>query len=329
MSDLLAPRPRQLTGLIGPMLAAMLTIGGAQAQDYPTKAIRFVIPFAPGGSVDLVARVVAAGLSERLGRQVVPDNRPGAGGVLATELVANAAPDGYTLLQVSMAHTVNPSVYKLNYDPIKSFAPIASLGSGASVLTVHPSVPVNSVAELIALAKAKPGELNAAHAGIGSFTHITGVLFGMMSGADIVQVPFKGGGPAMIDVIGGHSQVLFNSYVASTPHIRAGKLKALGVTDTRRTTLLPDVPTVAEAGVAGYAAANWWGIAAPAGTPEAIVTKLHSEINAVLASPETQRQFAADGVDAKPMTTPEFARFIESELGKWSRVVKEAKVKLE
>ena len=230
---------------------------------------------------------------------------------------------------MSLAHAVNPSVYKLNYDPIKSFVPIASLGSGASVLSVHPSVPVNSVKELIALANAKPGELNAANAGIGSFTHITGVLFSLMAGVDIQQVPFKGGGPAMIDVMGGHSQVLFNSYVASTPHVRSGKLKALGVTDTKRTALLPEVPTVAEAGVPGYEAANWWGFAAPAGTPQPIVEKLHREITAVLNSPEAQKQFAADGADIKHMSSAQFGAFIESEIAKWGRVIKDAKIKLQ
>jgi tripartite-type tricarboxylate transporter receptor subunit TctC len=310
--------------------ALALAVPAVQAQDYPTKPIRFVIPFAPGGSVDLVARVVANGLSERLGRQVQPDNRPGAGGTLGTEMVANAPADGYTLLQMSLAHAVNPSVYtKLNYDSIKSFAPIHSLGSGPSVLTVHPSVPVSSVKELIAMAKAKPGELNVAHAGIASFTHTAGVLFAMMAGIDVVQVPFKGGGPAMIDVIGGHSQVLINSYVASTPHVRSGKLKALGVTDLKRTPLLPNVPTIDEAGVPGYSAANWWGIAAPAGTPQPIIDKLAKEIAAVLASPETQKQFAADGVDTVMRGPAEFGQFIESEIAKWGRVVKEAKLKLE
>ena len=303
--------------------------GAAVAQEYPARSVRLVIPFAPGGSVDLVARVVAAGLSERLGRQVLPDNRPGAGATLGTELVANAPPDGYTLLQMSLAHAVNPSVYKLNYDPIKSFAPVASLGSGASVLTVHPSVPANSIKELIALAKAKPGALNAANAGVGSFTHITGVLFALMAGVDIQQVPFKGGGPAMIDVMGGHSQLLFNSYVASTPNVRSGKLKALGVTDTKRTALLPDVPTITEAGVPGYAAANWWGFAAPAGTPQPIIAKLHKEITAVLNSPAVQKQFEADGAEIRHMSTPDFARFIESEIEKWGRVIKEAKIKLQ
>jgi tripartite-type tricarboxylate transporter receptor subunit TctC len=300
----------------------------AQA-DYPNRPIRLVIPFAPGGSVDLVARTVATGLTKRLGQQVQPDNRAGAGSTIGTEIVANAAPDGYTILQMSLAHAVNPAVYKTKYDPIKSFAPIVFLGSGASVLTVHPSVPVGSVQELIALAKQKPGQLIAANAGVGSFTHITGVLFSIMSGADIQQVPFKGGGPAMIDVLGGHSQVLFNSYVASQPHVVSGKLKALGVTATKRSPLFPNVPTVAESGVPGYEAANWWGFAAPAGTPPAIIEKLHREVIAVLQSEETAKQFAADGAEPRIMSTADFAKHIETEIEKWGRVVREGKIKLE
>lgn len=299
------------------------------AADYPNRPIRLVIPFAPGGSVDLVARIVATGLTKRLGQQVQPDNRAGAGATIGTEIVANAPPDGYTLLQMSLSHAVSPAVYKLKYDPIKSFVPIVFLGSGPSVLTVHPSVPTHSVAELIALAKAKPGELIAANAGVGSFTHITGVLFSMMAGVDIRQVPFKGGGPAMIDVVGGHSNVLFNSYVASQPHVVSGKLRALGVTGTKRTPLFPNVPTIAEAGVPGYEAANWWGFAAPAGTPPDIVKKLHAEVTATLQSPEVQKQFAADGADVQLMSTGDFARFVETEIAKWGRVVREGKVKLE
>ena len=310
-------------------MVGVLSAASAMAQDYPARPIRLVIPFAPGGSVDLIARIVATGLSKQIGQQVQPDNRAGAGATLGTEIVANAPPDGYTILQLSLAHAVSPAVYKLKYDPVKSFAPIASLGSGASVLTVHPSVPANSVAELIAMAKGKPGQLIAANAGIGSFTHITGVLFSMTAGVDIQQIPFKGGGPAMIDVLGGHSQVLFNSYVASQPHVISGKLKALGVTDTKRTSLFPSVPTIAEGGVPGYSAANWWGFAAPAGTPPAIVEKLHREITAVLGSPETQRQFAADGAEIRHMSSAEFGTFIESEIDKWGRVVREGKVKLE
>lgn len=309
------------------MLVASTSL--ALAQEYPTRPIRLVIPFAPGGSVDLIARTVATGLTKRLGQQVQPDNRGGAGATIGTEIVANAPPDGYTLLQMSLSHAVNPAVYKLKYDPIKAFTPIVFLGSGPSVLTVHPSVPANSVVELIALAKQKPGQLIAANAGIGSFTHTAGVLFSMMAGVDIQQVPFKGGGPAMIDVVGGHSQVLFNSYVASQPHVVSGKLKALGVTGTARTSLFPTVPTVAQSGVPGYSAANWWGFAAPAGTPQAIVEKLHREVSAVLKSQETATQFERDGADIGNMTTAEFGKFIEDEIAKWGRVVREGKIKLE
>jgi tripartite-type tricarboxylate transporter receptor subunit TctC len=309
-------------------LLLALTIAAA-AQDYPTKPIRLIIPFAPGGSVDIVARLIASKLGDRLGQQVMADNRGGAGGIIATELAAKAAPDGYTLLLVSLAHAVNPWVYKINYDPIRSLAFVASLGNGASVLTVHPSVPANTVQELIALARSKPGQYAFAHAGVGSFTHTASVLFAMMAGIDVVQIPFKGGGPAMIDVMGGHSQLLMNSYLASAPHIRSGKLRPLGVTDTRRTALLPDVPTIAEAGVAGYQAANWWGIAVPAGTPRPIVAKLHAAITAVLDSDEVKSQFDRDGAVIVKMDPAEFTRFFEAELEKWGKVVKEANIKPE
>jgi len=309
------------------LLLALTT--AVAAQDYPVKPLRLLIPFPPGGSVDLVGRIVATKLGERLGRQVVVDNRPGAGGIIATELAANSPPDGYTLLALSMAHAINPWIYKINYDPIRAFAPIASLGNGASVLTVHPSVPANSVKELIALAKSKPGQLHFAHAGVGSFVHTSSVLFAMMAGIDVVQVPFKGGAPAMIDVIGGHSHLLLNSLVASMPHIRSGKLKPLGVSDTQRSDLLPDVPTIAEAGVPGYSAANWWGVAAPAGTPQPVIATLHKEITAVLSSDEVRKRFAAEGAVIVQMSTAEFTKFVETELEKWGKVVKEAKIQAE
>jgi tripartite-type tricarboxylate transporter receptor subunit TctC len=230
---------------------------------------------------------------------------------------------------LSMAHAINPWIYKINYDPIRAFAPIASLGNGASVLTVHPSVPANSVKELIALAKSKPGQLHFAHAGVGSFVHTSSVLFAMMAGIDVVQVPFKGGAPAMIDVIGGHTHLLLNSLVASMPHIRSGKLKPLGVSDTQRSDLLSDVPTIAEAGLPGYSAANWWGIAAPAGTPQPVIATLHKEITAVLSSDEVRKRFAAEGAVVVQMSTAEFTKFVETELEKWGKVVKEAKIKAE
>jgi tripartite-type tricarboxylate transporter receptor subunit TctC len=298
------------------------------AQDYPAKPLRLIIPFAPGGSVDIVARLAAQKLGDRLGKQVVAENRSGAGAVLGTELAIAAPPDGHTLLLVSLAHAVNPHIYKLNYDTAKALSFVASLGNGASVLTVHPSVPANSVPELIALAKSKPGTLHFAHAGVGSFTHTASVLFSMMAGIDTVMIPFKGGGPAMIDVLGGHSQLLMNSYLASLPHVRAGKLRALGVSDTRRSDLLPGVPTIAESGVPGYQAANWWGIAVPAGTPRPIVERLNKEINAILTSEEVKKMFDDQGAVPVPMSVPEFVKFYDDELEKWGKVVKAANIKL-
>jgi tripartite-type tricarboxylate transporter receptor subunit TctC len=302
---------------------------GATAQDYPTKPVRLIIPFAPGGSVDIVARLVASKLSDLLGQQVTPDNRAGAGGVIGAELAAKAAPDGYTLVLLSLAHTVNPHLYKVGYDAQRSFSFVALLGNGASVLTVHPSVPAGSVKELIALAKSKPKQYSFAHAGVGSFTHTASVLFAMMAGIEVEMIPFKGGGPAMIDVMGGHSHLLMNSYLASVPHIRSGKLKPLGVSDLRRTHLLPDVPTIDEAGVAGYQAANWWGIAAPAGTPQPIVDKLYAAIAKVLDSDDVKKQFDKDGASIVRMNPAEFAKFFANEHAKWGKVVKEANIKPE
>ena len=252
------------------------------AQEYPNKPVRLIIPFPPGGSNDVVGRLIATHLSERLGKQVVVDNRgAGAGGVVGSEVGANAPHDGYTLLIISLAHAVNPWLYKLPYDPIKAFTPVAILASGPNVLVVNPGLPVNSVKELLAAAKEKPGQLQYASAGVGSFQHLGGELFKLMAGVNILHVPFKGGGPAMIDVIGGHTKVMFSSLVQTTPHIRSGKLRALGTGGSSRNPVLPEVPTIAEAGVPDYESVNWWGIVAPAGTPAAIVEKLHTEITAV------------------------------------------------
>ena len=211
--------------------------------------MRLIIPFPPGGSNDVVGRMIATQLSDALGKQVVVDNRAGAGGVIGTEVAANSPPDGYTLLVISIAHAVNPWLYKLTYDPIKSFTPVGIMASGPNVLVVNPELPVNSVKELIALAKQKPGQLQYASAGIGSFQHLGGELFKLEAGVDILHVPFKGGGPSMIDVIGGHTKIMFSSLVQTTPHIKSGKLRPLGTGGEKRSPVLPDVPTIAEAGV--------------------------------------------------------------------------------
>jgi tripartite-type tricarboxylate transporter receptor subunit TctC len=330
--------PNAVTTLLkaaGQMLALLSALVGAAAaqdaaKDYPNKPVRLIIPFPPGGSNDVVGRLIATHLSERLGKQVVVDNRgAGAGGVAGSEVAAHAPHDGYTLLIISLAHAVNPWLYKLPYDPLKSFTPVAILASGPNVLVVNPGLPVNSVKELLAAAKEKPGQLQYASAGIGSFQHLGGELFKLMAGVNILHVPFKGGGPAMIDVIGGHTKVMFSSLVQTTPHIKSGKLRALGTGGSTRNPVLPDVPTIAEAGVPDYEAVNWWGIVAPADTPAAIVEKLHKEITAVQNSDEVKKHFATEGAQAVQMSSAEFGSFIEKEMKKWERVVKEGGIKAE
>jgi tripartite-type tricarboxylate transporter receptor subunit TctC len=312
-------------------LGALLALTAvAAAQDYPTKPVRLIIPFPPGGSNDVVGRVFATKLAERLGKQVIVDNRgAGAGGIVGTEVAHGAPPDGYTILIISLAHAVNPWLYKLPYDPIKGFTPIAMLGSGPVVLVVNPELPVKSVKELVDLAKQQPGKLQYASAGIGSFQHLSGELFKLTAGTNILHVPFKGGGPAMIDVIGGHTKVMFSSLVQTTPHIKSGKLRALGVGGLTRNPVLPDIPTIAEAGVPTYESVNWWGLVAPAGTPPAIVEKLHREIAAVQDNPEVQQQFANEGASVVKMSTAEFAQHMVKEMNKWERVVKEGGIKAE
>ena len=310
------------------LLLALST--AAAAQEYPTKPIRMIIPFPPGGSNDVVGRLFATHLSERLGKQIIVDNRgAGAGGIVGTEVVANSPHDGYTIGIISLAHAVNPWLYKLPYDPIKGFTPVAQLGSGPNVLVVNPELPVRSVKELIAAAKEKPGQLQYASAGVGSFQHLGGELFKFMAGVNLLHVPFKGGGPAMIDVVGGHTKVMFSSLVQTTPHIKSGKLRALGTGGLKRNPVLPDVPTVAEAGVPDYEAVNWWGIVAPAGTPPVIVARLHKAITEVQDSPEVQKQFSNEGAEVVKKSTAEFGQFMISEMNKWERVVKEGGIKAE
>jgi tripartite-type tricarboxylate transporter receptor subunit TctC len=288
-----------------------------------------IIPFPPGGSNDIVGRMIAAQLSERLGMQVIPDNHGGAGGLIGTDLAAKSTPDGYTILLISIAYAFNSSIYKLPYDPATAFKPVSMLGTGPVVLAVTAKLPVNSVKELLALAKEKPGQLYYASAGVGSFQHLASALFKMQSGADIVHVPFKGGGPAMVDVIAGNTQIAIGSLIQILPQIKSGRLKALGVGSAKRVAVLPDVPTIAEAGVPGYEATNWWGILAPAGTPAAVVERLHKELAVIVASAETKRRFEAEGAEAVQMSSEEFGKFIAAETAKWAKVVKEAGIHAE
>ena len=297
------------------------------ADPYPSKPIRLIIPFPPGGSNDIVGRLIAAKLSESLGKQVVVDNRGGAGGVLGTEMASKAEPDGYTLLIISAAYAFNPALYTLPFDPVKAFTPIAKLGSGPNSLTVHPSVPANSVKELIALAKQKPGQLINACAGVGSFQHMGTELFKMMAGIDFKIVQFKGGGPAMIDQLGGHSQFSLGSLIQTLPHIQSGKFRILGTGGLKRSGILPNVPTIAET-VPGYEATNWWGILAPAGTPAPIVERLNRELKTLLTADEIKKLFQKEGADVDYLGPAQFGPFIAWEITKWGKVVKEANIKV-
>jgi len=309
---------------------ASLFAGALHAQTYPTKPVRLIIPFPPGGSNDVVGRMIAFQLSDRLGKQVIADNQgAGAGGIIGTEAAARAAPDGYTLLLVSSAYAFGASMYKLPYDPVSAFAPVALLGTGPVVLAVNAKLPVNSLQDLIALAKAKPGELNYASAGVGSFQHLASALFKLQSGLDIVHIPFKGGGPAMMDVIAGNTQIAIGSLIQTLPHIRSGRLKPLGVGSAKRVPVLPDVPTISEAGVPGYEATNWWGVVVPAGTPRPVIDRLHQELTVILATAETRKRFETEGGEAAQMSSEEFGRFISAEIVKWAKVVKEAGIKPE
>lgn len=306
---------------------ALLAFGApAMAQDYPTRPVRVIVPFPPAALNDMVGRAIATSLTERLGKQFIVENRSGAGGSIGSELVANAPKDGYTLLIVSVGAAVNRWLYPLTFDPVKSFTPIAGLVTTPAIVAVNPNLPAKSIKELVALAKAKPGGVQYASSGVGTFLHLSGELFKLSADVDLLHVPFKGAGPAMIDVMGGHSQAVFASIASTTPHLRSGKLRALGIAASARLPMLPDLPTVAEAGVSGYEAANWIGIVAPAGTPEAIVKKLHTEISAALETPELQKQFAAAGAVPLHMTPAEFGAHMAAETEKWGRVIKAGKI---
>ncbi len=301
----------------------------AAADSYPNKPVRLVISFAPGGSTDSVGRLIATKLSERLGKQVVAENRGGGGGTIGAELVAKSDPDGYTLLFTSSAIATNPLLFKVPYDTAKSFVPIAKIGSGPAVLAVHPSVPAHSVKELIALAKKEPGKLVCAAAGVGSFVHMSSELFKMMAGIDFKIVQFKGGGPAMIDVMGGHSQILTGTLTMTMPNIKSGKLKALGYAAAKRSPLMPDLPTVSESGLPGYEAAIWWGIFAPAGTPKEIADRLYKEIAAIMHSDEMKKIFEKQGSEIDLLDSAGFTKFVEAETVKWGKVVKAGNIKAE
>ena len=304
----------------------------AQAGDaagFPSKPVRLIVPFPPGGSNDILGRFIAQKMTDRLGQQTIVDNRPGADGIIGTEIAARAPADGHTLLVVSTTYTMNPAIHKLPYDPIKSLIPIALIASGGNVIATNPSLPVNSVKELIALAKAKPGQIRYASSGIGGFNHFGGELFNNIAGVKLAHIPYKGGGPAMLDVMSGQVEVVFGTLIQALPHIRSGKLKALGVGSAQRSPLLPQVATIAEGGVPGYDGSIWWGILGPAGIPAPIVSKLNAEIGAILRDPEMAKRLAAEAAEPVIATPEAFGKMIASDIGKWSRIAKQAGIRAE
>jgi tripartite-type tricarboxylate transporter receptor subunit TctC len=309
------------------MIAAPVLLGmPAHAQPFPAKTVRLIVPFAPGGGVDFTARILAQKLTDAWGQQAVVDNRPGAGGIIGTELVAKSPADGYTLLMGSIGSvSINPGLYrKLPYDPVKDFAPVTQIGFVPNIVVVHPSLPVKSIRELIALARAKPGELVYGTGGSGTSNHLSGELFKTMARVDIRHVPYKVGAQATSDLIGGQLSVMFDNFPTSLPHVRAGKLRALAVTSAVRSGAAADVPTVAESGLPGYEIIGWVGVLAPAGTQKELLTRLHAEIAKALTLPDLQEKFANLGAEAGSSTPGQFAAFIQSEIAKWGKVIKDA-----
>lgn len=312
-----------VVGVLG--IGIVCSTSSHAAESYPTRPIRLIVPFPPGGSNDIIGRLLGQQIGERVGQSVVIDNRPGAGSTLGIDIAAKSPPDGYTMVIISAAYAFGPSLYKkLPYDPVKSFVPVAKIGDGPSVFTIHPSVPAKTMKELVALAKAKPGTLNFASAGIGSGQHLWFEYFRMLADVDIVHVPYKGGAPAMVDVIAGNAQIGIGTIVQMLPLIKSGKLRGLATGGRKRNAALGDLPTVDEAGIKGYEGTNWWGLMLPAGTSKAIVDRMDKETQAILAKPEVQKQFSSMGADADHLSQGEFAHFITVETAKWTKVAKQA-----
>jgi tripartite-type tricarboxylate transporter receptor subunit TctC len=296
-------------------------------QTYPNKPVRVIAASSPGSAVDIVARIIAPKLSERLGQQVVIDNRAGAGGNLGAEIAAKAAPDGYNLFMGTPAQTINPGLYRaLNYDLVRDFAPVSLVTTGHYSIVVHPSLPVKSVRELIALARAKPGQLLYASAGNGNATHLAAALFSSLTHVDMVHVPYKGSGPALTDLIGGQVQLMFSNLTASLPYVKSGRLRALAVTGEKRSPAAPELPTVMEAGVPGYVVISWFGVMAPTGTPREIVMRLNGDIAQVMRSPDIRERLATDGAEPTFSTPEKFGDFIKIEIAQWTKVIRDAKI---
>ena len=299
------------------------------AAAYPDRPVRWVIPFPPGGSNDVLGRYLGGKLGERIGQQVVIDNRGGANGIIAAELVANAPPDGYTIMMVSTSYVMNAAVRKLSYDVVKSFDPITTIAVSANSIVVYPGTGFNTLRDLVNKAKAEPGKLSYASTGVGGFNHFAGELFCKHAGIRMVMVPYKGGGPAMIDVMAGQMPVMFTSITQVLPHVRSGKIRMLAVGAPQRSPAVPDVPTGAEAGFPGYDVAVWWGVSAPAGLQRPVLDRLHRELTTILRDPETTTLLARDAAEVKISPPAEFRKLISSEVKKWTAVAREADIKVQ
>ena len=307
--------------------AAHAQAPATSTQAWPAKPIRFIIPFPPGGSNDIVGRLLAQSLTERLGRTVVADNRAGGNSIIGTELVANSPPDGYTLLIISTSFTTNPVIHKLPFDPLKAFDWVSMLGVGPNVLAVTQSLPAKNIKELIALAKAKPGQIVYASTGVGSNAHFGTELFKHMTGTNMLHVPYKGGGPALIDTVAGEAQMLLSSLIQALPHIRSNKLRAIGTSGATRAPILPNVPTIIEGGVPGYETYNWWGTAVARGTPPAIMQRLNGEISAVLKSPEMDNRLLGGAAEPVIKSPDELGKYVVAEMAKWQKLARLAGIK--
>lgn len=315
--------------MAGAALAAATLFGPVQAQQqYPSKPVTIVVPFSPGGATDIMARTLAERLNKRLGQPVIVENKPGAGTMIASEHVAKAVPDGHTLLLAASSLGIAPALYSnVKYDPVKDFTPVSLVASVVHVLSVHPSVPARNVAELIAWLKANPTKANYGSVGAGTSTHLESELFKTMAGVRIEHVPYKGSAPALVDLVGGNLQVMFDAWASSGAFIKDNKIRLLAVTTAQRSKLLPDVPTVAESGLPGYEAMPWLGFVAPAGTPAPVVGKFHAELMEVLKEPEVQEKFSALGLDIIGNSPQAFAEFIQRDIVKWAKVVKDSGAK--
>lgn len=320
-----------------PAAFAALSLGGALflpaafAQEFPARPVRFLLPIAPGGGIDITVRTVAPRLSTLWGQTVVVDNRPGATGTIGLETAARAQPDGYTIVLITGTHTARRATHpgKLPYDLVKDFAPVTQMTRQSYVLVLHPSVAAKSVPELLALAKAKPGALTYGSAGLGSLQHLSGALLGALTGSNLLHVAYKGGGPALADVLGGQISMVFATPLESVPHIKPGRLRALAVTSPKRSPAMPDLPSIAETGVTGYEVTNWYGVLAPVATPRTIINRLNKGIVEVLRMPEMIERFKGDGVELIGSTPEEYKKLIHDEIAKWERVVKTAGIKVD